>query len=570
MSNCSYLFDLFPVEIMHMIFDYLSTCDILHGFFNLSSYIDSIIFNSNFSKINFRSILKCDFDLICENINPKQMISLILSDGIDTPNQSDLFLSLFQVEEFYLSLHCLVLEDINDQSMEIIINHLNQFHNLSSLTIINNNLSPLSILKSLFCRLIRLNISCEWFFHNLTLMKELKHLKLFNQCTLNQFENIIHHTPNLISLNICLERDHIEKIQIINCNLTRLVLNMSSSQMNMNYMKDFLSCFPCLIYFEIECRSDLDLCDGHEWERFLLEKFFYLKIFYFKFQLRSTVILNTIAIQNILQSYSTSYWLNEKQWFIAIEWNQRLIYSIPRFSCESADSTFRPPFHCTISDNSIFYNHINALALWEETRNRFVNVKELWLIDDPSRINLENIIDLNQIQRLIFVSSKSELSIEILINLINKMKNLNFIQFNNIPLSFYEYKQNIPIQQIHSIEILKEFKSFSLIETLNKIFPQLQRLQIKIQTYEDMEKILKIFSKSLSIVRFYCDTSNILINKKFIQNILDHSNFTFAIDNNSIRLWIGLNKVSNQIYLKEKKTTGCFSWSYLRKSILKR
>ncbi|CAF4116662.1 unnamed protein product, partial [Rotaria sordida] len=292
-----------------------------------------------------------------------------------------------------------------------------------------------------------------------------------------------------------------------------------------------------------ECRSDLDLCDGCEWERFIIDKLSHLKTFYFKFQLRSTIILNAIDIQNILHSYSSSYWLNEKHWFIAIEWSQKLIYSVPRFSCESADSNFRPPFHCTAFNNSIFYDHINALAVWERTEHRFLNVKELWLVDDPLTINLEFIIDLNRIERLIFVTSKIDFSSNILIDLINKMKNLISIQFYNIPVSFNQYKQEIFIKQVRSIELTRDFKSFSLIEKLNKLFPQIERLQIKIKSNEDIEKILNIFSKSLSIVIFYYDTSNITISQKSIENILDHSNFTFAIDNNSIRLWIGLPNV---------------------------
>jgi hypothetical protein len=76
------------------------------------------------------------------------------------------------------------------------------------------------------------------------------------------------------------------------------------------------------------------------------------------------------------------------------------------------------------------------------------------------------------------------------------------------------------------------------------MFPQLERLQMKIKSNEEIEKVLNRFSKSLSIVRFNSDTSNIFINQTLIEQLLDHSNFTFAIDQNSIRLWIGLPKVT--------------------------
>ena len=67
---------------------------------------------------------------------------------------------------------------------------------------------------------------------------------------------------------------------------------------------------------------------------------------------------------------------------------------------------------------------------------------------------------------------------------------------------------------------------------------------MKIKSNEEIEKVLNRFSKSLSIVRFHYDTSNIFINQTSIEQLLDHSNLTFSIDHNSIRLWIGLPKVT--------------------------
>jgi hypothetical protein len=310
-------------------------------------------------------------------------------------------------------------------------------------------------------------------------------------------------------------------------------------------MKNLLNCFPCLIHFEIECRSDLDLCDGHQWELFILDKFPRSKNFSFKFQLKSSTTLNTIEIQNILRSFSSLFWLVEKRWFIAIEWGQRLVYSVPRFSCESADPNFRPPIHNTSLDDSIYYDHINALAIWRESNHRFLNVKEVWLVDNPSKMNLGIIIDLNRVERLIFVSSENDLSIEILISLISKMKNLNFIKFSSIPISFNEYEEEKVFRQIRSIELIKELKSFSSILTLNKLFPGIERLNIRIKSNEDIEHVLKTFSNNLSIVKFTCETSILSITKKSFENILSHSNFTCAIDTSSIRLWIGSNKVCN-------------------------
>jgi len=42
------------------------------------------------------------------------MVSLILSNGIDTPHQSDVLLSLFKLEEFHLNLDYLTLQDTSN------------------------------------------------------------------------------------------------------------------------------------------------------------------------------------------------------------------------------------------------------------------------------------------------------------------------------------------------------------------------------------------------------------------------------------------------------------------------
>ena len=234
MSTKYCLFDLFPGEIVELIFGYLSTIDIIRAFFKLSPYTNKSVSNYNFYQVNLVSILKNEFDLICDNIKSHQIKSLILSDGIDTPFQTNLFFSLFQIEEFSFNLSNLSLIDIDNQSMELIANNLYKLNRLSSLTIINSTITCPTILKNVFPQLNRLNISSEWFFQNLIQMDKLQNLIISNQCSFNQLEMLISHAPNLISLNICLERESGGNINIINSNLTRLIINMSSKLSSIN------------------------------------------------------------------------------------------------------------------------------------------------------------------------------------------------------------------------------------------------------------------------------------------------------------------------------------------------
>jgi hypothetical protein len=66
------------------------------------------------------SIRKSHFDLICRYIRPEQVISLILSDNNDTPNQSQLFRSFFSIEQF-IRLRTLKFIELDDDGESFLL-----------------------------------------------------------------------------------------------------------------------------------------------------------------------------------------------------------------------------------------------------------------------------------------------------------------------------------------------------------------------------------------------------------------------------------------------------------------
>jgi hypothetical protein len=109
----TFLLNHLPIEICHMIFGYLWAHEILHSFRNISDYVNSLLSNYQNYLVNFESIRKSHFDFICCYMRPQQVISLILSEKIDTPNQSQLFQSLFSIEQF-THLRALKLLELDD------------------------------------------------------------------------------------------------------------------------------------------------------------------------------------------------------------------------------------------------------------------------------------------------------------------------------------------------------------------------------------------------------------------------------------------------------------------------
>jgi hypothetical protein len=88
------------MEIFHRIFKYLWAHEILYLFNNTSVYLNQVVSNYNNYLVNLNLIHKSHFDLIYRNIRPEQVISLILSDKIDPPKQSQLFRSVYSINKF--------------------------------------------------------------------------------------------------------------------------------------------------------------------------------------------------------------------------------------------------------------------------------------------------------------------------------------------------------------------------------------------------------------------------------------------------------------------------------------
>jgi len=129
MTDC--LLDIFPVELIHHLLNYFSAHEIFYTFTNVSFYIDNVLLIYSSYRLNFESIKKKEFDLVCQRIIPNQVISLTLCDNENTPGQVELFLSRFQINQF-TRLHSLTLIDVAPDFWEPIVTKLVELKNLRS------------------------------------------------------------------------------------------------------------------------------------------------------------------------------------------------------------------------------------------------------------------------------------------------------------------------------------------------------------------------------------------------------------------------------------------------------
>ena len=126
--------DALPVELVHHLLNYFSAHEIFYTFHNVTSYIDAVLLNYADYRVNFKSISRTNFDLICQHIIPSHVIALTLSDNEMTPGLINLFLSRFQITQF-TQLRSLTLIEIGLDFWENIVSELTALKYLQSFSV---------------------------------------------------------------------------------------------------------------------------------------------------------------------------------------------------------------------------------------------------------------------------------------------------------------------------------------------------------------------------------------------------------------------------------------------------
>jgi hypothetical protein len=250
--------DLLPVELLYTLFTYFLAHEILFTFSDVSDYINAILLTYSAYRLDFKSIRKSDFDLVCQYIRPEQVLSLTLSDDNDTPDQSELFFSRFSIEEF-TQLQSLTLIKIEYKSIKSIFTNLHKLDRLHFLSFnddtirhrypawnddYSNESNQLkAFLLNIYTRVlpqltqVYLRRSADL---TLTPLPCLRHLKL-ETCTKHELETIFQRAPQLTSLDICLNTNTLNPEYLSPSNqLIRLNLKIESIKSNIFICKNDL------------------------------------------------------------------------------------------------------------------------------------------------------------------------------------------------------------------------------------------------------------------------------------------------------------------------------------------
>jgi hypothetical protein len=246
MANyCS--FDRLAVELLHTLFDYFSASALLFTFYNINDYVNATLESYYAYQLDFKSISKSNFRRICRHIRPEQTISLTLSDGNDTPGQSEVFFARFQIKQF-IRLRSLTLINIEFNSLESIFSNLPQLHQLRSFSFdayrIRHKYGPLDLnarnkleqinlmlrntYAQVFPKLNFLYLNGRWALESIPL-PNLLYLKL-GHCSIDELNKITNLAPELRSLDISINWDLIDffwfAVPLLPSRLTRLNLKI--------------------------------------------------------------------------------------------------------------------------------------------------------------------------------------------------------------------------------------------------------------------------------------------------------------------------------------------------------
>ncbi|CAF1270533.1 unnamed protein product [Adineta ricciae] len=453
-------FNQLPTELLHILFQYLRTEEILHSFSNLNNRIDSILNFHSAYRVNLQSIGKSHFHLICESIRPEQIISLRLSDDIDTPNQSILFLSYFPIDKF-TNLRSISLIRIEFKSLHEIFSKLHNLTRLRSLSFNYPNATAeklnqfRSTLRHFYTRILPqledLSTNCIDCVE-LIPCSNLRRLD-FNGNSCENIKSIVQHAPQLQSITFH-GNDFGVFRHIQPCySLRRLSLTVGFSLLFIDKIEQTLRNFPNLTHFDIKSThgmNDASMINGHWWQTITQS----LTSFNFLFSMIGGIT------EKILDSFRTPFWLKEKCWLVVGFGNYLCTLTGSAFNLSYFEINHESPIYSTIPNNEIVQEYQFA------NLPRLISIKTLRLSWKKSLQSLSTIVDLKQIECLIISPSSFHILRDVQ-RLLPRLHTLELECDDSSSYWFYLFDQiqSIQIKQIRTLRF--DFSPYSQEEIYN-------------------------------------------------------------------------------------------------------
>ncbi|CAF4969528.1 unnamed protein product [Rotaria magnacalcarata] len=301
-------------------------------------------------------------------------------------------------------------------------------------------------------------------------------------------------------------------------------------------MNQFLSKLPCLMHFELRIDDPIDvfgtqqlrewsrysngdvevpkdIVDGNQW-KYLIS---HLQTFDFRFCLvhRSN--------EEILDTFRSSFWIEQKQWFVAYD-NQEsssCLFTIPRFASKNV---IYSPGYCTPSSTSSSLHldeYVDVLTLPNVCRlkHRFVNATSVILEKDDG-LCLETILPFVNLPSLQSLSSVKASLVTLFLNYETKFESIRSLRIDAMVMRSHAKAIYVVFPRLERLHI-----GISDQDTIILLVDGLKYLSIAIFTYRHPLSL-----KSLSRAWLVEKSSRLMAN----------NNFTCSINAEKLSLWMSI------------------------------
>ncbi|CAF1356910.1 unnamed protein product [Adineta ricciae] len=388
-------------ELLLDLFDYFNSIELFRSFSELNIRFNNLLFQHYRSHhIDLRSITKQDFDEICRKYLPEmtdRVISLHLSDDDETPYQLTSFLSYnLKIPDFHRLKRLSLIHIRSMNIMNDLLRQLKFLPDLKHLEIIDCNFR-LSYFHIIWCQrqLTHFKLeklaSIDFTVNNIS--SSIQNLILHSNLTqFHSLDRLLTSTPHLRHLSVVLTFNmNFSPFSFIGSSLKSLHLVYSSS---FDFLDELLERFPNLKQLKIQ--TEYIEINGYRWEKIIRNDLSKLKIFELMMEFDTPWNLNKEnQVDVILESFRTSFWLIEHQWFVRCHYyNKSLcLYTLPCTfpkSFQYLDKPFQST--CSHSTHLLKIHHIDVL---------FPSINPFWM----------NTVDISQL-RSISIQISDDLSIQ--------------------------------------------------------------------------------------------------------------------------------------------------------------
>ena len=394
MSN----FETLPNEVIFTLFEYIDDVHLFRAFYGLNIRFNDLLFAQyRLVHLDFRSIYRQDFNLICQHYLPfviDRTVSLHLSDSDDTPEQIYHFLSFIPSFDPFIQLQSLSLSNVQDR---YIINPiLRSLHSLVhiNLSIYSANIDSTyavqlidtiwSLPNLLSCQLQNI-IPHETFLSAPTIISSSLRYLIIDDLnrSFTEFVRLCQYTPTLDSLQISIWDIHLSDSlpSLESSVLSRLTFSFQGS---LQMLINILTLTPNVQYLTIQI--DGLLLSGDQWKQIIDDNLPNLQQLQFLMKHRVAIdIQGEEQITDLFQTFQTKFWLKQHQWFVQYHWNldQYLhVYTYPYISnnfqnrnCFRYQSTCPSQIHPRIFDRVVHLSYeLTCHSSWH-----FSNIRSLHL-----------------------------------------------------------------------------------------------------------------------------------------------------------------------------------------------